>query len=87
MLDHDVLKIIVTSKEKIIKQAIDVILLPIVQDRKNFKDCGRFRATYPRLTLKILSDQIWVAGYFGQPLTYPYFTIFSSDFLCNSLKS
>jgi hypothetical protein len=39
------------------------------------------------LTLKILSDQIWVAGYFGQPLTYPYFTIFSSDFLCNSLKS
>jgi hypothetical protein len=38
------------------------------------------------LTLKISSDQIWVAGYFGQPLTYPYFTIFSSDFLCNSLK-
>jgi hypothetical protein len=39
------------------------------------------------LTLKISSDQIWVAGYFGQPLTYPDFTIFSSDFLCNSLKS
>jgi hypothetical protein len=39
------------------------------------------------LTLKILSDQIWVVGYFGQPLTYPYFTIFSSDLLCNSLKS
>jgi hypothetical protein len=39
------------------------------------------------LTLKILSDQIWVAGYFGQPLTYPYFTILSSGFLCNSLKS
>jgi hypothetical protein len=38
------------------------------------------------LTLKILSDQIWVAGYFGQPLTYPDFTIFSSDFLCNFLK-
>jgi hypothetical protein len=39
------------------------------------------------LTLKISSDQIWVVGYFGQPLIYPYFTIFSSDFLCNSLKS
>jgi hypothetical protein len=39
------------------------------------------------LTLKISSDQIWVTRYFGQPLTYPYFTIFSSDFLCNSLKS
>jgi hypothetical protein len=39
------------------------------------------------LTLKISSDQIWVAGYFGQPLTYPDFTIFISDFLCNSLKS
>jgi hypothetical protein len=24
---------------------------------------------------KILSGQIWVTGYFGQPLTYPYFTI------------
>jgi hypothetical protein len=23
------------------------------------------------LTLKISSDQIWVAGYFGKPLTYP----------------
>jgi hypothetical protein len=23
------------------------------------------------LTLKISSDQIWVARYFGQPLTYP----------------
>jgi hypothetical protein len=40
-----------------------------------------------RLTLKISSDQIWVASYFGQHLTYPNFTIFSSDFLCNSLKS
>jgi hypothetical protein len=39
------------------------------------------------LTLKISSNQIWVAGYFGQPLTYPDFTIFSSDFFCNSLKS
>jgi hypothetical protein len=39
------------------------------------------------LTLKISSDQIWVARYFGQPLTHPDFTIFSSDFLCNSLKS
>jgi hypothetical protein len=39
------------------------------------------------LTLKISSDQIWVDGYFGQRLTYPCFTIFSSDFLCNSLKS
>jgi hypothetical protein len=39
------------------------------------------------LTPKILSDQIWIAGYFGQPLTDPYFTIFSFDFLCNSLKS
>jgi hypothetical protein len=38
------------------------------------------------LTPKFLSDQIWVDGYFGQPLTYPYFTIFISDFLCNSLK-
>jgi hypothetical protein len=39
------------------------------------------------LTPKILSDQFWVGGYFGQPLTYPDFTIFSSDFLCISLKS
>jgi hypothetical protein len=39
------------------------------------------------LTPKISSDQIWIAGYFGQPLTYPHFTIFSSDFYCNSLKS
>jgi hypothetical protein len=39
------------------------------------------------LTLKILSDQIWIASYFGQPLTYLDFTIFISDFLCNSLKS
>jgi hypothetical protein len=39
------------------------------------------------LTLKISSDQIWVASYFGQPLTYPNFTILSSEFLCNSLKS
>ena len=37
--------------------------------------------------LKISSDQIWVAGYFGQPLTYPNFIIFSFDFLYNSLKS
>jgi hypothetical protein len=43
--------------------------------------------THIALTPKILSDQIWVAGYFGQPLTYPNFTIFSSDFLCISLKS
>jgi hypothetical protein len=41
----------------------------------------------PSLTLKISSDQIWVAGYFGQPLKYPDFTIFSSNFLYNSLKS
>jgi hypothetical protein len=39
------------------------------------------------LTLKISSDQIWVVGYFGQPLTYPDSNIFSSDFLCSSLKS
>jgi hypothetical protein len=39
------------------------------------------------LTLKISSDQIWVTSYFGQPLIYLDFTIFSSDFLCNSLKS
>jgi hypothetical protein len=39
------------------------------------------------LTPKILSDQIWVVGYFGQPMTYAHFTIFSSYFLCNSLKS
>jgi hypothetical protein len=39
------------------------------------------------LTLKISSNQISVAGYFGQPLTYPDFIIFSFDFLCNSLKS
>jgi hypothetical protein len=24
---------------------------------------------------------------FGQPLIYPYFIIFSSDYLCNSLKA
>jgi hypothetical protein len=35
----------------------------------------------------VASDQIWVASYFGQNLTYPYFTIFSSGFLCNILKS
>ena len=39
------------------------------------------------LTLKIWSDQIWVAGYFGQPPTSPDFTIFSTGFLCNFLKS
>ena len=39
------------------------------------------------LTLKISSDQIWVAGNFGQPLIYPCFTNFSSNFLCNSLNS
>jgi hypothetical protein len=33
-----------------------------------------------KLTPKISSSQIWVAGYFGQPLTYPNFTIFISDF-------
>jgi hypothetical protein len=32
------------------------------------------------LTPEILSDQIWVSGYFGQFLTYPYFIIFNSDF-------
>ena len=32
------------------------------------------------LTPKILNNQIWVVGYFWQPLTYPYFTIFSSYF-------
>jgi hypothetical protein len=32
------------------------------------------------LTPKISSDQIWVASYFGQHLTYPNFTIVSSDF-------
>jgi hypothetical protein len=36
---------------------------------------------------KISSDQISFASYFGQALTYPYFAIFNSDFLCNSLKS
>jgi hypothetical protein len=39
------------------------------------------------LTPKILSNQIWVAGYFGQPLTYLKFTIFIFNYLCNSLKS
>jgi hypothetical protein len=32
------------------------------------------------LTPKISSDQIWIVGYFGQPLTYPYFIILSSKF-------
>jgi hypothetical protein len=32
------------------------------------------------LTPKILSNQIWVVGYFEHPLKYPYFTIFSSIF-------
>jgi hypothetical protein len=36
---------------------------------------------------KILSNQIWITSYIGQPLTDPCFTIFSFDFLCNSLKS
>jgi hypothetical protein len=39
------------------------------------------------LTPKILSNQIWVYCYYWQPLTYPDFTIFISDFLCISLKS
>jgi hypothetical protein len=57
-------------------------------DKVIIKFAGNFgMGGYDKLTLKISSDQIWVAGYFGQPLTYPYFTIFSSDFLCNSLKS
>jgi hypothetical protein len=33
------------------------------------------------LTPKILSDYIWIFGYFGQPLTYPYFIIFSFAFV------
>jgi hypothetical protein len=37
-----------------------------------------------KLISKILSNHIWVVSYFGQPLTYPYFTILSSDFLYNS---
>ena len=37
------------------------------------------------LTPKILSNPTWFAGLFGQPLICPYFIIFSSDFLCNSL--
>jgi hypothetical protein len=53
------------------------------REKKKEKKGGRGK----RLTLKISSDQIWVVGYFGQPLTYSDFTIFSSDFLCNSLKS
>jgi hypothetical protein len=58
-----------------------------IQQRRSY-----LRAVMPKkvqvlLTPKISSDQIWVAGYFGQPLIYPYFTIFSSKFLCNSLKS
>jgi hypothetical protein len=39
------------------------------------------------LTPKISSDQIWVTGNFRQPLTYPNFTILSSDIFCNPLKS
>ena len=31
------------------------------------------------LNPKVLSDQIWIASCIGQPMTYPYFIIFSSD--------
>jgi hypothetical protein len=62
------------------------ILVPLglkftLNTRKICKECCYF------LTPKILSDQIWVLGYFGQPLTYPEFTISSFNFLCISLKS
>jgi hypothetical protein len=33
------------------------------------------------LTPKILRNQIWIAGHFEQPLIYPYFITFSSNFL------
>jgi hypothetical protein len=52
-----------------------------------FSTIKKFKSNSVWLTPKILSDMIWVVGYFGQPLTYPYFTIYSSNFLCNSLKS
>jgi hypothetical protein len=41
---------------------------------------GQALASTTCLTPKISSDQIWVAGYFGQRLTYPYFIIFISNF-------
>jgi hypothetical protein len=40
-----------------------------------------------KIILKISSNMIGVASYFGQSLTYPYSTIFSSEFLCFSLKT
>jgi hypothetical protein len=60
---------------------------------KNFVSCMYFsfhikiHFFYIFLIPKISSDHIWVGGYFGQPLTYPKFIIFSSGFLCHSLKS
>jgi hypothetical protein len=39
------------------------------------------------LTSKISSNQIWVQSYFGQPLTYSHFIIFSFNFFCNFPKS
>jgi hypothetical protein len=36
------------------------------------------------LTPKILRDQIWVAGYFGQPLTYTYFVFLIMTFCVTS---
>jgi hypothetical protein len=48
----------------------------------------RFLIQFPKkFTLKILSDMIGVASYFGQALIYSYFTIFSSEFLCFSPKT
>jgi hypothetical protein len=47
----------------------------------------RSSSIYDSINLKISSNHIWVIGYFGEPLTYLEFTIFSFDFLCISLKS
>ena len=47
----------------------------------------RFLTQFPKnLTLKILSDMIGIASYFGQSLTYPYFIILALNFCVSPQK-
>jgi hypothetical protein len=55
--------------------------MSIIKSILNVFDDVQYEYQNQTLIPKILSDQIWIAGYFGQPLTDPYFTVFSSDFL------
>ena len=56
------------------------LILPLIGHSTIFEFPYTSSWRWVDLIPKILSDQIWVASHTGQPLTYPYFTIFSSDF-------